>query len=114
MPPRPSQLTASRAQKDDSIETIEGYQGAMTEIAINGGDGLKKPHPALLDPKVREAIGHAIDRETLVNRVESGFAQPLQTLSTSPDPKWTPDLGDGRDSRVRPRQGERDSRRSGL
>ena len=48
----------------------------MTEIAINGGDGLKKPHPALLDPKVREAIGHAIDRDTLVNRVESGFAQP--------------------------------------
>ncbi|MET0972885.1 MAG: ABC transporter substrate-binding protein [Thermoleophilaceae bacterium] len=82
-------------QKDDSIETVEGYQGAMTEIAINGGDGLKKPHPALLDPKVREAIGHAIDRDTLVNRVESGFAQPLQTLSTSPDPKWTPDLGDG-------------------
>ena len=41
----------------------------MDEIAINGGDGLKKPHPALLDPKVREAIGHAIDRETIVDRV---------------------------------------------
>ena len=26
------------------------------EIAINGGDGLKKPHPALADPEVRKAI----------------------------------------------------------
>ena len=31
--------------KDDSIQTVEGNQGAMSEIAINGGDGLKKPHP---------------------------------------------------------------------
>jgi peptide/nickel transport system substrate-binding protein len=82
-------------QKDDNIETIEGYQGAMTEIAINGGDGLKKPHPALMDPDVREAIAHAIDRDVLVERVEEGFAKPLQTLSTSPNPKWTPDVADG-------------------
>ena len=40
-------------EKDDNIETVEGYQGAMREVAINGGDGLKKPHPALLDVKVR-------------------------------------------------------------
>ena len=32
-------------------QTVEGYQGAMSEVAINGGDGLKKPHPALLDPR---------------------------------------------------------------
>src|SRR5215211_1293265 len=79
-------------QQDPDIATIEGYQGSMTEIAINGGDGLKKPHPALLDPKVREAIGHAIDRETLVNRVLEGFGQPLATLSVSPNPRWTPDV----------------------
>jgi peptide/nickel transport system substrate-binding protein len=82
-------------ENDPNIVTIEGYQGAMGEIAINGGDGLKKPHPALADPKVREAIGHAIDRETIVNRALEGLATPAQTLSVSPDPKWTPDIADG-------------------
>jgi peptide/nickel transport system substrate-binding protein len=79
-------------QKDESIVAIEGYNGSMDEIAINGGDGLKKPHPALLDPKVREAIGHAIDRETLVRRVLDGLGKPQATLSVSPDPKWTPEV----------------------
>ena len=55
--------------EDDNIETVEGYQGSMTEVGINGGDGLKKPHPALLDVKVRQAIGHAIDKKTIVDRV---------------------------------------------
>jgi peptide/nickel transport system substrate-binding protein len=82
-------------KQDENIVTVDGYQGAMGEIAINGGDGLKKPHPALLDPKVREAIGHAIDRETIVNRALEGLGTPAQTLSTSPDPKWTPDIADG-------------------
>jgi peptide/nickel transport system substrate-binding protein len=82
-------------ENDPNVVTIEGYQGAMGEIAINGGDGLKKPHPALADPKVREAIGHAIDRETIVNRALEGLATPAQTLSVSPDPKWTPDIADG-------------------
>jgi peptide/nickel transport system substrate-binding protein len=53
-------------EKDDNIQTVEGFQGAMSEVAINGGDGLKKPHPALLDVRVRQAIGHAIDKKTLV------------------------------------------------
>jgi peptide/nickel transport system substrate-binding protein len=82
-------------KQDENIVTVDGYQGAMGEIAINGGDGLKKPHPALLDPKVREAIGHAIDRETIVNRALEGLGTPAQTLSSSPDPKWTPDIADG-------------------
>jgi peptide/nickel transport system substrate-binding protein len=71
---------------------LQGYQGAMTELAINGGDGLKKPHPALLDPEVRKAIGHAIDKQTLVNRVLNGLGKPLETLSVSPNPAWTPDI----------------------
>src|SRR5215210_3025100 len=78
--------------KDDKIQTIEGNQGAMSEIAINGGDGLKKPHPALLDLRVRQAIAHAIDKKTLVARVLAGLGQPAETLSTSPDPNWTPKI----------------------
>jgi peptide/nickel transport system substrate-binding protein len=82
-------------EQDPNIVTVEGNQGAMGEIAINGGDGLKKPHPALLDPEVREAIGHAIDRDTIVERGLEGLATPAETLSVSPDPKWTPDIADG-------------------
>ena len=78
--------------KDDNIQTVEGYQGSMTEVAINGGDGLKKPHPALLDVRVRQAIGHAIDKKTIVDRVLAGHGKVAQTLSTSPDTSWTPEI----------------------
>ena len=79
-------------QKDDNIQTVEGFQGAMSEVGINGGDGLKKPHPALLDVKVRQAIGHAIDKQTLVDRVLNGHGKPAETLSVSPNPDWTPEI----------------------
>src|SRR3954470_15917377 len=62
----------------------------MNEFALNGGAGLKKPHPALLDPRVREAISHAIDRKTIVDRVLAGLGRPGEVLSVSPDPAWTP------------------------
>lgn len=79
-------------QKDGNIQTVEGFQGSMTEVAINGGDGLKKPHPALLDVRVRQAIGHAIDKKTIVARVLNGHGKPAETLSVSPDPSWTPEI----------------------
>jgi peptide/nickel transport system substrate-binding protein len=78
--------------KDPNIQTVEGFQGSMNEVAINGGDGLKKPHPALLDARVRQAIAHAIDKQTIVDRVLAGHGKVAQTLSTSPDPSWTPDI----------------------
>ena len=81
-----------RLADDPNIQTVEGNQGAMSEVAINGGDGLKKPHPALLDPRVREAIGHAIDKKTLVARVLNGHGTVAQAVSTSPDTSWTPDI----------------------
>jgi peptide/nickel transport system substrate-binding protein len=79
-------------KSDPNIQTVEGHQGAMSELAINGGDGLAKPHPALLDVRVRRAIGHAIDKATLVDRVLNGLGEPYETLAVSPDPTWTPDI----------------------
>lgn len=79
-------------EKDPNIETVQGYQGAMSELAINGGAGLKKPHPALLDLPVRQAIAHAIDKRTIVNRVLAGLGKPADTLSVSPDPEWSPQI----------------------
>jgi peptide/nickel transport system substrate-binding protein len=79
-------------EKDPNIETVQGYQGAMNEFAINGGAGLKKPHPALLDLKVRQAIAHAIDKKTIVNRVIAGLAKPADTLSVSQNSEWSPQI----------------------
>jgi peptide/nickel transport system substrate-binding protein len=79
-----------KLQKNPKIQTILGYQGAMEELALNGGAGLKKPHPALLDPRVRAAIAHAIDRQTIINRTLAGLGKPSEVLSTSPNPIWQP------------------------
>jgi peptide/nickel transport system substrate-binding protein len=81
-------------EKDENIVTNEGYQGSFSEVAINGGDGLKKPHPALLDPEVRKAIAHAIDKETLVKRVLGGVGKTAETIVPSPDLSWVPELSE--------------------
>jgi peptide/nickel transport system substrate-binding protein len=82
-------------EKDPKFVAVQGNQGAMEEFAINGGAGLKKPHPALLDLRVRQAIAHAIDKPTIVKRVLSGLGTPADTLSVSPDTEWSPQMGDG-------------------
>jgi peptide/nickel transport system substrate-binding protein len=76
----------------DNIETTPAIQGSFNELALNGGDGLAKPHPALLDPKVREAIAYAIDRATIVDKVYSGNAQVATTIAPSADPAWIPKI----------------------
>ena len=83
-----------RLEGEEGIETVEGNQGAFNELALNGGDGLKKGHPALSDLVVRQAIGHAIDKQTIVERVESGHAEPADTIAPSANPEWMPELTD--------------------
>jgi peptide/nickel transport system substrate-binding protein len=84
----------NQLKKDDDFVTNEGYQGSFSEVGLNGGDGLKKGHPALQDPEVRKAIAHAIDRDTLVARVLDGIGKPLKTISPSANPEWVPDLSE--------------------
>jgi len=81
-----------RLEGDDGIEVVEGNQGSFNEFALNGGDGLKKGHPALSDPLVRQAIAHAIDKQTIVDRVESGHATVADTISPSANPDWMPEV----------------------
>lgn len=76
----------------EGIVTIEGQQGNVDEVAINGGAGLEKPHPALLDLKVRQAIAHAIDDQTIIDKVNAGIGAPALTFSPSPDPTWLADI----------------------
>jgi peptide/nickel transport system substrate-binding protein len=77
---------------DDAIETVEGAQGSFDEFALNGGDGLEKGHPALDDKRVREAIAHAIDKQTIVDRVLRGLAEPAYAISPSANPDWIPEI----------------------
>jgi peptide/nickel transport system substrate-binding protein len=79
-------------QKQDGIATVQGQQGSFNELGMNGGAGLKKPHPALLDRRVREAIARAIDKKTIVERVMRGLAKPADTISPSANPSWMPKL----------------------
>jgi peptide/nickel transport system substrate-binding protein len=87
----PSQAM-ERLQTTEGIVAVEGNQGGFDEIAINGGAGLKKPHPALLDRNVRVAIAHAIDKQTLLDRVYLGIGSVAHTVSPSPDPVWIPEI----------------------
>jgi peptide/nickel transport system substrate-binding protein len=82
----------NKLKKDPRIQTIEGYQGGIGELALNGGAGLKKPHPALLDPRVRKAISYAIDRQVIVDRVLDGVGKPAELLGVSPNPAWEPTI----------------------
>jgi peptide/nickel transport system substrate-binding protein len=81
-----------RLEKTKGIATVQGYQGAFNEFALNYGDGLKKGNPALSDPRVRQAIMHAIDKKTIVARVENGFASPAEAISPSANPAWVPKI----------------------
>lgn len=74
------------------IVTVQGEQGGFTELALNGGQGLKKGHPALSDLKVRQAIAHAIDKQTLIDKVLVGLGRPGTTMSPSANPKWIPEI----------------------
>ena len=78
----------------EGIVAVQGHQGGFDELAINGGAGLKKPHPALLDRKVRLAIAHAIDRQTLVDKVLVGLGEPLEVISPGARREWIPELSE--------------------
>ena len=43
---------------------------------------------------MRQAIAHAIDKQTIVDRVESGHATPADTIAPSANPAWMPEIPD--------------------
>ncbi|MEZ5226535.1 MAG: ABC transporter substrate-binding protein [Acidimicrobiales bacterium] len=72
---------------------IKGSQGGFSELGMNAGaGGIGDGHPALLDKTVRQAIAHAIDRDTLFDRVLLGLGEKGTVLVPSVDPFWKPAL----------------------
>jgi peptide/nickel transport system substrate-binding protein len=51
--------------------------------------------PALLDPRVRQAIAYSVDKKTIVSRVLDGLAVPATTMSPSANPQWRPEIPPG-------------------
>lgn len=87
----PAGRFADLSQNPD-IVTVQGQQGGFDELALNAGAGLKEPHPALLDLRVRQAINHAVDKQVIVEDVVQGLGEPALAMSPSADPKWRPEI----------------------
>ena len=94
----PTQAFAS-ISSTEGIVAVEGQQGGFDEIAVNGGrpedqrhEGIGNGHPALSDIEFRKAIAHAIDRETIIDRVLVGLGTPATTISPSANPSWIPEI----------------------
>ncbi len=79
----------------EGIEVVQGQQGGFDELALNAGaGGIGDGHPALEDIAVRQAIAHAVDKETIVDRVLNGLGEPADAMSVSPDRSWIPEIED--------------------
>lgn len=80
---------AGQLQGEPSITPINAQDGSFTQLTINTGSGkIGNGHPALQDVRVRQAIAHAIDKETLVSRVLKGLGTPGQSMNVAVSPKW--------------------------
>ena len=86
-----------RLGQTEGIVLVQGQQGGFEELALNGGMGGQGQegggaNPALLDKQVRLAIAHAIDRQTILDRVYTGIGAVATTMSPSANPAWIPAL----------------------
>ncbi len=90
-------VAVERLSSTEGIVVVQGQQGGFSELALNGGMGGQGhpgggAHPALLDLKFRTAIAHAIDKQTLLERVYQGIGAVGSTISPSASPAWIPAL----------------------
>ena len=92
--PNADQLKALESEPD--IEIVAGSANGWTQLAFNGygaSDGKTIPDggpstKALLDPKFRDALGYAIDKDLLVERVLGGFGDVGTTVIPPVIGKW--------------------------
>ncbi len=85
--------SVERLEENPDIEVVQAQQGGFDELAMNAGaGGIGDGHPALEDVRVRQAIAHAVDKETIVDRVLNGLGEPADAMSPSPDREWIPEI----------------------
>ncbi|MEO5918687.1 MAG: ABC transporter substrate-binding protein [Candidatus Limnocylindrales bacterium] len=93
------QLNALKS--DPNIQTVAGSANGWTQLAFNTyGTGTGKTikgggpsTPALLDAAFRDALGYAVDKQTLVDRVLGGYGDLGDTIVPPVQTQWhvTPD-----------------------
>ena len=93
--------SSSSCQADPAFTTVAGKANGWTQLAFNTygtgtGKTIKDGGPsttALLDPKFRDALGYAVDKKVLVDRVLGGFGDPGDTIVPPILSEWhvTPD-----------------------
>ena len=109
-------------ENDEGHRRRAGPAGGLRGARVNKYAGkpprdAKKfgsPNPALKDLRFRQAIAHAIDKQTLVSRAYGGIGTPADAIEPVRQPRV--DAEDLRVAalRLRPRQGQADPRRGGL
>jgi peptide/nickel transport system substrate-binding protein len=71
------------------IGTAVDAAEAFWQLSFNlASDPSSTANPAVRDPRVRQAVEYAIDRQTLVNRVVRGYASPGTTPIAPVYPYW--------------------------
>ncbi len=89
-------------QNQPGYQTVVGTSNGWTQLAFNTyGTGGSKPlkagdgpsTQALLDPAFRDALGYAVDKQTLIDKVLGGFGTAGDTVVPPALPQWhvTPD-----------------------
>jgi peptide/nickel transport system substrate-binding protein len=84
--PNADQLKALKS--DPNIQTVAGTSNGWTQLAFNTyGTGTGKTIPnggpstkALLDPAFRDALGYAVDKQLLLDRIYGGFGEVGTTV----------------------------------
>ncbi|MGI8606375.1 MAG: ABC transporter substrate-binding protein [Gaiellaceae bacterium] len=86
-------LKAVESLKQDDRFVVESTPGAQVNNFIFNSNPKKPDNRELLDPKVREAIAHAIDREEIAETVYAGLAKPVASIVAQVSGDWmNPDL----------------------
>ena len=94
-----SAVQVDALQGQDGITAINGDSPGFDQIAFNTGSvdldtgaPIGDPNPAMLDAKFRYALGFAIDRDQLIQRVYQGAGQPGTTIipPAYSDFRWDP------------------------
>jgi peptide/nickel transport system substrate-binding protein len=81
-------LTAVSALEDDpNVELIEA-EGFQINNFIFNSNPKKTKNRELLDPNVREAFAHAMNREEMIEVVYAGHAQPVASIVTPAAGEW--------------------------
>jgi peptide/nickel transport system substrate-binding protein len=71
---------AEKLQTVPNLQVLSGNTMRIVFMQMNTQDG--GPAPQLKDPRVRKAIAHAIDRESIIKNIVGGGAEIINTICT--------------------------------